>query len=168
MWGCLSLVIDFSAPQVGGTATSLGWFVRTAERDQPFGEEPVLQGSSWYLLPLFSLNIFMVHISPTRSRELNSHHPHSPMRVEGIHTTGWARCPGGTICDIAVATFGTMPHTLASVVKSPVHHPGTSPPTATRTPRVGFWRGNRSSLRNNSLADYTPLTSRLLKRNFVA
>jgi hypothetical protein len=38
------------------------------------------------------------------------------------------------------AAFGTMPHTLASVDQSPVRRPSTLPLSATRTPRVGFWR----------------------------
>jgi hypothetical protein len=39
------------------------------------------------------------------------------------------------------AALGTIPHTLASVDQSPVRRPRTLPPSATRTPRVGFWRG---------------------------
>jgi len=35
----------------------------------------------------------VVHISPTRTGELNSHHQQSPMRVEGIHTTGCCPVP---------------------------------------------------------------------------
>jgi hypothetical protein len=39
------------------------------------------------------------------------------------------------------AAFGTMPHTLASVDRSHVCCPRMLPPSATRTSRVGFWRG---------------------------
>jgi hypothetical protein len=41
------------------------------------------------------------------------------------------------------AAFGTMPHTLASVDPSPVCRPRTLPPSGTRTPRAGFWRGDQ-------------------------
>jgi hypothetical protein len=35
----------------------------------------------------------VVHISLTRTGEVNSHHQQSPMRVEGIHTTGCCPVP---------------------------------------------------------------------------
>jgi hypothetical protein len=44
----------------------------------------------------------MVHISPRRTGELYSNHPQSPMRVEGIDTTGAARCPEGIVCNTAI------------------------------------------------------------------
>jgi hypothetical protein len=37
---------------------------------------------------IFPCRFFVVHISPTRTRELNSQHQQSSMWVEGIHTTG--------------------------------------------------------------------------------
>jgi hypothetical protein len=47
------------------------------------------------------------------------------------------------VCDTVVtpqyhAAFGTVPYTLASVDQSPVYRPRTLPPSATRTPSVGF------------------------------
>jgi hypothetical protein len=39
------------------------------------------------------------------------------------------------------AAFGAMPHAFSSVDQSPVRHPRTLTPSATRTPGVGFWRG---------------------------
>jgi hypothetical protein len=36
---------------------------------------------------IFSCRFLVVHISPTITWELNSHHQQSPMRVEGIQTT---------------------------------------------------------------------------------
>jgi hypothetical protein len=47
----------------------------------------------------FSRRFLVGHISPTRTKALNSHHPLSPMLVEGIHTTGATQCPKGIICD---------------------------------------------------------------------
>jgi hypothetical protein len=42
---------------------------------------------------LLSSRFLVVHISPTRAGELNSHHPHSPVRVEGILTAGCCPVP---------------------------------------------------------------------------
>jgi hypothetical protein len=55
-------------------------------------EEVVCQTSFWWLLP-FVCRFHVVHISPTITGEMNSHHPQSPMRVEGIHTTGCCPVP---------------------------------------------------------------------------
>jgi hypothetical protein len=41
--------------------------------------------------PFFPCTFLVVHISLTRTWELNGHHRESPMRVEGMHTTGC--CP---------------------------------------------------------------------------
>jgi hypothetical protein len=86
-------------------------------------------------------------MSPTRNRKLNSHHPQSPMWVEGIHTMGAAWCPKGIDCDTTITT---------SMPCSPRHNTshfgfgGPEPrspfgdvtrPPATRTPTAGFWRG---------------------------
>jgi hypothetical protein len=46
------------------------------------------------------------------------------------------------------AAFGTMPHTLASVDKSPIRRPSTLTPSAARTPGVGFWKGSTFSCRS--------------------
>jgi hypothetical protein len=86
-------------------------------------------------------------------RETNSHHPHSPIWVEGIDMTGAARCPEGIVSDTAITT---------SVLRSPRYdtlHLGFSGPepsslskdvtlSATRTPRFGFWMGLRTYLTN--------------------
>jgi hypothetical protein len=40
-----------------------------------------------------SCKFLVVHITPARTGELNSHHQQSPMRVEGIHTTGCCPVP---------------------------------------------------------------------------
>jgi len=56
-------------------------------------EEPVLQDSFWRHSPL-PCRLPVVHITPTRTRELNNHQPHSPKRMKGIHTwQGAARWP---------------------------------------------------------------------------
>jgi hypothetical protein len=76
----------------------------------------------------FSCRFHVVHISRTRTGELNSHHQQSPMRVEGTHMTGC--CPEGIVCDTAVTTTLTcslrqMPHTLSSVYRRPLCRPWT-------------------------------------------
>jgi hypothetical protein len=43
--------------------------------------------------PLFFLRCLVVHISRTRTMELNSHHQQSPMWVEGIHMMGCCPVP---------------------------------------------------------------------------
>jgi hypothetical protein len=43
-----------------------------------------------FFVPFFCI-FLAVHVSTTRTGELNSHHQQSPIRVEGIHTTGC--CP---------------------------------------------------------------------------
>jgi hypothetical protein len=67
------------------------------------------------------------------------------MRVEGIVGV----LPGTSMGSFATllspphchAAFGTMPHIVASVEQNLVYHSRTLPPSSTRTPRVGFWRG---------------------------
>jgi hypothetical protein len=43
--------------------------------------------------PIFSCRFLVVHISPTRTGELDSHYQQSPMRVKGVHTTGCCPVP---------------------------------------------------------------------------
>jgi hypothetical protein len=50
------------------------------------------------------------------------------------------------------AAFGTMSHTFAVVDQSPVRRPRTIPSSLTRRPRLGFWRGQDSKLRNETFA----------------
>jgi hypothetical protein len=88
----------------------------------------------------------VVHVSPTRTRELNSHHQHSPMRVEDKHTTG--RCP--------VPRRDHLRHCYHHLSAMQPSAQCLTPwlrwtralfavlgryPSATMTPRVGFWRG---------------------------
>jgi hypothetical protein len=54
-----------------------------------FGKEPVFQDFLSSHSTVY-LNFLQVHSRPTRNGELNSRHPQSPMRMEGIHTMG---CP---------------------------------------------------------------------------
>jgi hypothetical protein len=102
----------------------------------------------------FDKNVYLsdeIWISLTRTGELNSHHQQSPMGVVGIHTMGCCPVPrrdhlfttllSPPQCHVA---FGTMPHTLATVEQRPVCCPRTLSPSATRTPRVGFWRGHNN------------------------
>jgi hypothetical protein len=78
---------------------SLGWFVRTAgiprKRRQHSGEQPLLQGSFVDIRHFFFpfCRFLVVYIIPTRTGELNSNHPQSPVRVESIHMMGFCLMP---------------------------------------------------------------------------
>jgi hypothetical protein len=109
----------------------------------------------------FPCRLLVVRITSSKTRivELNSHHQQCPMRVEGIHTNNWvlSGAPRGSFATLLSpcqchAAFGTMPHTLASVDHSPVLRHRTLSPSATRTPRFGFWRENR--IRNVKFCRY--------------
>jgi hypothetical protein len=50
----------------------------------------------------FCSRFLVVHISPTRTGEFNSHHLQSPMRWKVCIRRGAACCPEGTVCDTAV------------------------------------------------------------------
>jgi hypothetical protein len=116
---------------------SLGWFVRTAgiprKRRQHSGEQPLLQVSFVDIRHFFFpfCRFLVVYIIPTRTGELNSNHPQSPVRVESIHMMGFCLMPRRN-------RLRHCYHILASV-----DHPSMLPHSATRAPRVGFWRGLR-------------------------
>jgi hypothetical protein len=97
--------------------------------------------------PFFSCRFLMVHISRTRTLQLNSHYQQSPMLVEGIRyiRRGAARCPEGIVCDTAVTT--SVPCSL----RDNASHSGFGGPepclssqdvtlSVMRTLRVGFLR----------------------------
>jgi hypothetical protein len=50
-----------------------------------------------------SFDSALYHIGSTRIGELNSHHPQSPTRVEGVLTT--VICQHDTLCDIMASTL---------------------------------------------------------------
>jgi hypothetical protein len=54
-----------------------------------------LNSAKAFAIYFFPYKFLVVHISPTRNGELNSNHQHSPMRVEGLHTTGCCQAPRG-------------------------------------------------------------------------
>jgi hypothetical protein len=97
---------------------------------------------------IFSCRFIVVHISPTRTGELSSHHPQNPMRVEDIHTTGCCPVPRRDRLWHYHLLIAMQPSArcLAPWLRGsdPVCSPRTlhpPPPPMTRTPRVGFWRG---------------------------
>jgi hypothetical protein len=90
------------------------------------------------LSPLFSCILHVVHISPTRTGELTVTTSRASRGWKVYTRRGAARCPKGLSPPQCHAAFGTMLHTLASVDQSPVCHPRTFPPSATRTPRLNF------------------------------
>jgi hypothetical protein len=79
---------------------------------------------------IFSCGFLVVHVSPTRTGELNSHCQQSLMQVNaGVLPSA----PIGLFATLLLppqwhAAFGMMPHTLASVDQSPVCRPRTLPP----------------------------------------
>jgi hypothetical protein len=94
--------------------------------------------------PLFSCKFLMVHISPSRTGELNSHYQQSPMWVKGIHTMGCCLVPQRDNLRHCCHDLNAM-QPLAQCSTDWLQWTRTlfavlwrSPPVA-RTPRVGFW-----------------------------
>jgi hypothetical protein len=124
-----------------GTARSLGWFSQSTDfllREIKFLTQglfcrPHIDGFRHFC------TVILVHISPTRTGELNSHHKQSPMRVEGIHTTGCCPVPRRDGYDTAIST---------SVPCSLLRH----------SSHLGFGEPDSSSLfwGNNTLSDEEP------------
>jgi hypothetical protein len=85
----------------------------------------------------FLCRFIVIHISPTKSGELTSHHP---CRWKAY---GAARCPEGIVCNTDVTTSESCSpwhDTLPSVDMSPIHYPGMLFRSMPRMLRVGFWR----------------------------
>jgi hypothetical protein len=94
---------------------------------------------------IFSCRFLVVHISPSRTGQLNSHHQQSPMRVEDIHTTGCCPVPRR---DLLRHCYH---HLIAVVFLHGASHLGFGGPepcllsrtflSARKTPMVGFGVG---------------------------
>jgi hypothetical protein len=93
----------------------------------------------------FLFRFFVVHI-PTKTWELNSHHQQSPMQLEGIHTTGcWPVPRRDHLLHWYHHVSAIQPSALClthwlwctRALFAVLGHHSLS---ATRTPRVGFWR----------------------------
>jgi hypothetical protein len=95
---------------------------------------------------VFTCGCLVIRVSPTRTGKLNSRHPQSPVRVEGMLTTGC--CP--------VSLRDRLRHCYHHLSAMQPSARCLTPwlrwtrglfavlgcyPSATRTPRVGFWRG---------------------------
>jgi hypothetical protein len=94
-------------------------------------------------LQFFFCRFFVVHVSPSVTRELKS--PAAEPHAGGRHTHTYDRvlpgAPKGPFVTLlsppqCYADFVTMPHTLASVDQSPVCRPRTLPPP--REGRLGL------------------------------
>jgi hypothetical protein len=93
----------------------------------------------------FSCRFIVVHVSPTTSWELKVTTHRSSCRWKAYIRHCATRCLEGIVCTLVSppqchAAFGTIPHTLALEGCSHVRRPVKLPPSATRTPKVGFWR----------------------------
>jgi hypothetical protein len=141
-------------------SASPGWLILSAPRGgmlellAPCWEESTLR---WrlrvreflYMASAISLLFIVFHLRSTRTGEEKSlpTEPHTGGRhcYEGV-------LPGalkGSLMTLLSplqrhAALGTIPHTLVSVNQSPACRPKTLIPSATRTPRVEFWRGTEA------------------------
>jgi hypothetical protein len=75
----------------------------------------------WWVFQVFCI-ILVVHISPTKSGVINSHHQQSPMRMEGIRTTGCCPVPQRGLLrhcyhHLSAMLHSEMPHALATVCR---------------------------------------------------
>jgi hypothetical protein len=94
------------------------------------------------------LRLFVVHISPTRTMELNSHLP----RVEGIHTYDGVlpASPIGLPCDTVITSVPCrIRHDAPHLVFGGPEPCLLFSSLATRTPGVGFCRGDIFNIWHN-------------------
>jgi hypothetical protein len=100
------------------------------------------------LATFYSCRFLVVHISPTRTGELNSRHPQSPMRVEGIHTSWCCLVPRRDRlwqCSHHLSAMQTSTQCLTPWLRwiRAMYAVLGCPPPTTRMPRFGFWRSPR-------------------------
>jgi hypothetical protein len=89
---------------------------------------------------------FVVHISPTRTMELNSHHQQCPMRVEDTCNGMLPSAPKGPSATLITSVPFSLRHDtsyLGCVGPEPCLPSKDVTLFATRTPGVGFRRGKR-------------------------